>query len=124
MLFYFLLPTQLRDQLPALREAIFTVVWALRRLDGQVHSYEDATRQGILPGSRTLKKREIRQMHNDLVLGLCLLEGALPVSFLNPGLHHIVHHAQYTSTHGLLRKLWMFFFERYVIIDNCCGVSK
>ena len=35
------------------------------------------------------------------------------MSHLNPGLHHLVHFAQYTRTHGCLRSFWMMFFERY-----------
>ena len=113
MLLYFILATQLRDRLPALRTALFKVIWALRRLDGQVHSFEVATKKlGTLPGSRTLDPRVIRQVHVDLINGLCLLEGCLPVSHLHPALHHIVHFAQYTLTHGCLRSMWMMYFER------------
>ena len=93
--------------------ALFAVIWALRRLDGQVHSYEDSVKKvGVLPGSHTLDPSEIGQAHKDLIIGLCLLEGCLPVSHLHPALHHLVHFAQYTKTHGCLRNLWMMFFER------------
>lgn len=113
VLFYFILATQLRDQLPILHVALFKIIWALRRLDGQVHSYEAATELGILPGSRAVDPSEIAKVHCDLIVGLCLLEGCLPVSHLKPALHHLVHFAQYTLTHGCLRSLWMMFFERY-----------
>ena len=112
VLLLFILATQLRDQLPRLRVALFTVIWALRRMDGQVHSFEAATKLGILPGSRTIDPSVISAIHRDLVIGLCLLEGCLPVSHLHPALHHLVHFAQYTMTHGCLRSLWMMYFER------------
>lgn len=112
VLLFFILSTQLRDQLPRVRVALFTIIWALRRLDGQVHSYEAAKKLGVLPGSRTVDPKELAAIHRDLIVGLCLLEGCFPVCHLNPGLHHIVHFAQYTMTHGCLRNLWMMYFER------------
>ena len=113
VLLYYILATQLRDRLPRLRVALFTIIWALRRLDGQVYSYTEAKDRNILPGSRTIDPTTINVIHTDLIIGLCLLEGCLPVDHLNPGLHHLVHFAQYTKTHGCLRVLWMMFFERY-----------
>ena len=113
VLFLYVLATQLRDQVPRLRTALFLLVRALRKLDGQVHCYDDAVQKGILPGSRTVEPDELDDIHADIILGLCLLEGCLPVDHLNPGLGHVKHLAQYTSTHGLLRILWMMFFERY-----------
>jgi len=112
MLLLFVLLTQIRDLVPALREALNVFVWALRQLDGQVHSFEGANVLGVLPGSHTLEKSKIKQIQKQLVRGLSLLEGALPISHLNPGMHHFAHYALYSSTHGLLRTLWMFFFER------------
>ena len=48
-----ILPTQLRDQLPRLRDAFFLFIYCMRRLMGQVSSYEEATTMlGILPGSK------------------------------------------------------------------------
>lgn len=88
-------------------------VGAMRLLDGQIHSYDRARALGILPGSRTVDKRKIKQIHNDLIRGLCLLEGCLPLSHLNPAMHHFVHYATYTETHGCLRLYWMMCFERY-----------
>ena len=116
VLFYFILATQIRDKLPRLRTALFLLIWALRRMDGQVHSYDEARRLNILPGSRVVDAREIAAMHTDLILALCLLEGCLPVPHLNPGMHHLCHYAEYTFTHGCLRILWMMCFERSVLI--------
>ena len=68
VLLYYVLPTQLRDQLPKLREAIFGFVWSMRRLEGQVHSYNNAVRLGILPGSKTVRKSDY---HSPLVSEFC-----------------------------------------------------
>ena len=100
MLLQYILLTQIRDVKPEIRKAFEKFVWALRRLDGQVHSFNNAEMHGILPGSRTIDKRDMSDIHKDLVCGLTMLEGCLPVSHLNPGLHHFVHYAAYTSTHG------------------------
>lgn len=113
-LLYYILPTQLRDQVPAVRHALYTFVWAMRRLSGQVYSFDEATSLGILPGSRGITASEIAEIHSHLIRGLVLLEGSLPVSHLNPGMHHFVHYAQYTLTHGLLTLYWMMSFERFV----------
>ena len=110
---YFILPTQLRDKVPALRNAILLFVWAMRRLEGQVHSYDHATNLEILPGSRTVDKRIIHKIHGDLIRSLCLIEGCTPASHLKPAFHHFVHYAQYTLTHGNSRIFWMMCFERY-----------
>lgn len=111
-LLIYMLVTQLRDMVPAVHQGLLYFVWALRRLDGQVHSYEVAKNLNILPGARTVQKSLLRGAHRDIIRGLTLLEGSLPVSHLNPALHHFVHYAQYTATHGPLRKLWMMAFER------------
>lgn len=113
-LLYYILPTQLRDQLPAVRHALYVFVWAMRRLEGQVHSFEEANRLGVLPGSFVVNKVDVRKCHTDLIRGLVLLEGCLPLSQLNPAMHHFVHYAQYTLTHGSLRAFWMMAFERCV----------
>jgi hypothetical protein len=111
---YYILPAQLRDQVPAFREALYMFTSAMRRLDGQVYSFNRAKELNILPGSRAIDKRELNEIHSDLVKGLCLFEGCLPISHLNPGLHHFVHYAQYTRLIGLMRWYWMLCFERYV----------
>lgn len=125
MLLCFLLSTQIRDMVPALREAIDVFVWALRQLDGQVHSYDAAQKLGVLPGSRVIDKRKLKEIHKALIRGLSLLEGALPPSHLNPGMHHFVHYVLYTQTHALLRVFWMFGFERFVllIVRLCCSID-
>ena len=114
-LLYFVLTTQLRDQLPAVTYALQVFVWAMRRLLGQVHSYENAKVRRILPGCRTINRSTIDEAEKDLIKGLVLLSGSLPIGQLNPGMHHFAHFAQYVRSHGLLHSYWMMGFERCVI---------
>ena len=112
-LLLFILPVLLRDQVPRVRTAVLLLASALRRLDGQVHSYEMAKSLGILPGSRSIKHAEVDSIGQDLLRSLVLLEGSFPVTYLIPSMHHFVHYAEYTKTHGILRHYWMMAFERY-----------
>ena len=114
-LLYFMLVTQLRDQVPAFSHALETFVWAMRRLEGQVYSYEDAVSpaMNILPGSRAIKKYDFADIKYDLLLGLSMMEGSFPVGQLNPAMKHFAHYVKYTMSHGKLRDFWMMVFERY-----------
>ena len=115
-LFLYFLPVLLRDQVPKVRGALLLLAWSLRRLEGQVYSYDAATKiMCILPGSTALDPSLIDEIHRDLVCALSLLEGCLPVSYLIPSMHHIVHYAEYAKTHGILRSYWMMAFERSAI---------
>ena len=111
-LLFFMMVTQLRDQVSALRHALHMFVWALRRLIGQVHSYDEAVKRNVLPGSKTLDPKEFEEIKADLILSLALLEGCLPIIQLNPALHHFEHYVEYAITHGLLILYWMMGFER------------
>ena len=66
----------------------------------------------ILPGSRAVNKTDIPRCNAELKQGLVLMNGSLPESHLNPGMHHFAHTGQYTKSHGLLTILWMMGFER------------
>ena len=81
-LLLFFLPVLIRDQVPRLREALLLLTWAMRRLEGQVNSYEKCKTMGLLPGSFALKKAEIDKIGADLLRALVLLEGCIPISFL------------------------------------------
>lgn len=111
-LMFFMLVTQLRDQVAAVRHALNLFVWVLRRLMGQVHSFMEAKRLNILPGSRTLRPSDFDAIKRDLILALVLLNGCLPITQLNPALHHFEHYVEYAITHGLLILYWMMGFER------------
>ena len=114
-LLYFMLVTQLRDQVPAFKHALETFVWGMRRLEGQVFSYEDAVSPAIniLPGSRAVKKDQFDDIKYDIALGLAMMEGSFPVGQLNPAMKHFCHYVKYTMSHGPLRAFWMMAFERY-----------
>ena len=114
-LLYFILVTQLRGKVKKIHAALLLFVWVMRRLDGQVHSFEQAASLGILPGSRSVVKDGFDGMHVSMILSLSLFEGAIPPSFLKPGVKHFCHYVGYTTTHGLLRILWMMAFERCVL---------
>lgn len=122
-LLLFFLPVLLRDCVPKVREAVVLIASALRRLEGQSYSAAVAKSMGILPGSRAIKKSEIDAMHADLLRGLVLLEGCVPIGNLIPSTHHFVHYGGYTKTHGILRLFWMMAFERLVYVARlvCCS---
>lgn len=111
-LLYQVLVTQLRGLVPGVHNALEMFVWAIRRLEGQVHSYEMANHLGILPGSRAVRKAHLDRIHRDLILAMILLEGCFPVGHVNPGFGHFKHYAEYTKLLGPLIKLWMMVFER------------
>ena len=96
-----------------MRAALNTFVWGMRRLLGQVHCFDEANRLRILPGSRSVDNRNLLQVNAEVIRGLVLLTGALPIGHFNPGAHHFVHAGGYTITHALLHILWMMGFERY-----------
>lgn len=64
------------------------------------------------PGARVVDKRQIPVWRRDVILGLVLLEGSLPVDHLNPGLKHLVHYGRDTAKKGSLDWFAMFVFER------------
>ena len=68
----------------------------MRRLLGQVHSFDEAIRLGILPGSRSVDKAKIPRLGPEVLRGLVLLTGGLPIGHFNPGAHHFVHFGGYT----------------------------
>ena len=115
------LPTVLRGFVPAVHRAILTLIFALRQLDGQVYSYDDAKALGVRPGSHCIVTADLTSIHKQLLTGLSLLEGCIPVIQLKPSLHHFVHHAEHTLMFGALRWFWMYGFERYnkFVKDNC-----
>ena len=112
-LLFYILPTSLRDQVPAFRNALLLFCWAMRRLLGQAYSYDQATAMGILPGSRAVLKCLIKHFHRDLLRAMALIEGCTPIDHLKPAWHHFKHCAEFTDTHALLDLLWMMCFERY-----------
>ena len=101
--FLVFLPTILRDFVPAVHRALLRITFALRRLDGLVISIDEARRLGVLPGSHVLPKGILDSVNNDLILGIIMLEGCVPISILNTTLHHVLHFAVQTKLNGCLR---------------------
>ncbi len=113
-LLFFVLPTQLRDQVPRFRNALLLFAWSIRRLVGQVHCFEYATKVlGILPGSAAVIIKNIIGIHRDLVRSLALFEGCTPIDHLKPAMHHYAHYGISTIKFTILTILWMMGFERY-----------
>ena len=104
-IFLVFLPTLLRDLVPEVHRAILKMVFALRRLDGLVISINEAKRIGVLPGSHVLPKGIIDSVTEDLILGIIMLEGCLPLTLLNTTLHHLLHFGEQTSANGCLRSV-------------------
>ena len=107
-----ILPTCLLGFVPAVHTAILMIVYALRRLEGQVLSESEAVDLGVEPGSRVIDKALIPHFREALILGFVLLEGSFPVATLNPASHHFVHYGEQTGFLGILRWFAMWSFER------------
>lgn len=108
-----ILPTCLRGFVPSVHRAILTLVYALRRLGGQVVSEFEAKTLKVLPGSHILERRQLCPIHKDLVEGLVMVGGSMPEDHLNPILHRFVHYPRQTAKKGCMRWFAMWTFERY-----------
>ena len=106
-----ILPTCLRGFVKATHLALLHIVDALRRLDGQTVSVYEAKRLGVAPGL-VIDKRSIAPEGLKLIVGLLLLEGAFPVSHMNPNAKHFTHYGGETKRVGNLRWVSMPSFER------------
>ena len=120
-----ILPTCLRDHVPAVHQSLLKLVYALRRLEGQVVSQHEAESLGVMPGSPLVARRSLVAVHKDLVRGLIMFEGSLPACHLNPLLHRMVHYAPQTAAWGSLQWFAMWSFERFnKHIKNMCRNNK
>lgn len=108
-----ILPTCLRDYIPAVHRSILVLVYSLRRLQGQVVSLAEAKSLKVEPGSPVVDRRQLRSVRRDLVLGVSMLEGSLPPNHINPLLHRLVHYPRQTASYGRIWSLSMWAFERY-----------
>ena len=107
-----ILPTCLRDFVPAVHWALLTTIFTLRQLDGQVLSELEAKSKNVLPGSRILEKRSLPRLQLQMILGLVMIEGSFPACHLNPLLHRFVHYPRQSAQRGILGWLAMWVFER------------
>ena len=107
-----ILPTCLLGFVPAVHTAILMIVYALRRLEGQVVCESEAVDLDVEPGARVINKALIPHYREALILGFVLLEGSFPVATLNPAAHHFVHYGGQTGFLGILQWFAMWAFER------------
>ena len=78
--FLVIIPTCLRGYVTQLHCALLKLVWGIRILDGQVHSYNRAIRSiKVEPGCPCLAKEDISLAHTLIATGLSMLEGCIPV---------------------------------------------
>ena len=77
-----IMPGCLRRCIPLFHNALLKLVWGLRILDGNVHSYNQCVRLGIETGTHCLRKSRVKTAHRLIVTALSLLEGCMPVSLL------------------------------------------
>ena len=108
-----ILPTCLRGFVKAVHMAILKVVDALRQLEGQYIALYEAKEMGIdIHDSPIVDEEFIKALGRQLLEGLVLLEGSLPVSHLNPKLHNFIHYAATTARIGSVVWVSMNTFER------------
>lgn len=108
-----ILPTCLRDYVPAVHRALLNVTYSLRRLQGQVVSLAEANSLNIEPGSPIVHRGSLRRVRVNLVEGLSGMEGSLPPNHINPLAHRLVHYPDQTAAYARLWGLSMKVFERY-----------
>ena len=95
------------------RTALRSIVLGLRILEGQTFSLNEQVRLGLDRGFKALRKASIARAKTLIVEGLSMLEGCCPVRKLVPALHCLVHYAEGTEMHGILKMFWMMSFERF-----------
>lgn len=104
------MPTCLRGCVPPIHRAFIKLVWGLRILDGDTHSYNQCVRLGIEPGTHCLQKSRIDTAHKLIITGLSMLEGCIPVSYYpNPNPHNI-----HTSMHACVHNNFSNLIPTYV----------
>ena len=108
-----ILPTCLRGFVKATHLALLHISDALIQLEGQYIAVAEARRLGISIGDNPIiDESKIKALGRQLLKGLVMLEGSVPVSHLNPALHHVVHYAAETARIGSLAWVSMDTFER------------
>ena len=100
----------LRGFVAPLRTGLRSLVLGLRMLEGQTYSVNDLIRLGLDPGFKALAKPTISRAKTLILEGLAMIEGCCPVRKLVPALHCLVHYADGTEMHGILKFFWMMSF--------------
>ena len=102
-----------RGYVPQFRAGLRKLIHGLKILEGQVYSVDEARELNLDPGSKSLKKSDIKRANKLIIKGLAMIEGSCAVCSLKPALHCLCHYALGTKAHGILRWLWMMAFERF-----------
>lgn len=100
----------LRGFVTPLRTALRSLVLGLRLLEGQTFSVNELIRLGLTQGFKAVSNESIRRAKTLILEGLSMIEGCCPVRKLVPALHTLVHYADGTKMHGILRLFWMMTF--------------
>ena len=100
----------LRGFVAPVRTALRSLVLGLRLLEGQTFSVNDQVRLCLDRGFKGLEKTTINRAKTLILEGLSMLEGCLPLRKLVPALHCLVHYAEGTEMHGILKLFWMMAF--------------
>lgn len=95
------------------REGLRRVVYGLRILKGQTCSANEAATLNLEFTNIFLRRSDIDMAKLLIILGLCIIEGVVPICLLVPAIHCLCHYGDGAALWGLLRLLWMMHFERY-----------
>ena len=103
----------LRGYVTKFRKGLTSLIHGLRILEGQTPSVNEARRQGVEPGHKTLERTAIELAKKLIIEGLSMIEGCCPICVLAPAIHCLCHYAEGSALHGILKLLWMMSFERF-----------
>ena len=112
--FLVVLVPSLRGFVTSLRTALRSIVFGLRLLEGQTFSVNEQVRLGLDRGFKAIEKAVLGRAKTLILEGLSMLEGCCPVRQLAPALHCLVHYADATAMHGILKMFWMMSFGTYI----------
>ena len=95
------------------RRSLRSLIWGLRMLEGETFSVDEANKINLEHGFLALEKEIVPVAEKLIVEGLCMIEGSVAVCLLVPAFHTLCHYPWGADLWGLLRTLWMIYFERY-----------
>lgn len=109
----------LRNFVAPVRTALRSLVLGLKMLEGQTLSVNEQVRLCLDRGFKGLHKEDIQRAKKLILEGLSMLEGCCPVKKLVPALHCLVHYADGTALHGILKLFWMMSFGMSLSHPHC-----
>ena len=111
--FLVLLVPVLRGFVTKFREGLRSLIYGLRILEGQSLSVREADTLNVERGSKVLKDTDVDRARILIIVGLCMIEGAVPVCLIVPAMHCLCHYPDGAALFGLLTILWMMHFGSY-----------